>query len=318
MPEIRRFGSFKLLMFFQDENPPHVHIRGVDFAAKIRISNGDLLAGEAPIKVLKTGASLGRRASGGVAGVVERIPEVSSMTDNVTRLTKARPIGDRMLRVRFAGDRRDRELDMTGLIARSAHFAPLMDDAETFAKAAIVEDGLGVAWPVQTKWGRLDVSASTLQRIAEEQQPMTGADFAQWRVALGLSLTEAAKLLGVGRRTIMGYLNKTNCHPSLPSPAEPSRATNTCWQRTTCPRGKSPDQPHELSRTARLNADPPYAAACDNSLMLCHQLPSFCQVLHPRHATRAPTPAPPLTNPRHPLICGLHDDRRTHSRKPPP
>ena len=52
MPEIKRFGNFKILMFFQDENPPHVHIKGTDFAAKIRISNGDLLAGKAPSKVL--------------------------------------------------------------------------------------------------------------------------------------------------------------------------------------------------------------------------------------------------------------------------
>ena len=37
---------------------------------------------------------------------------------------------------------------------------------------------------------------------------MTGAGFAEWRMALGLSLTEAAKLLGVGRRTIMSYLKK--------------------------------------------------------------------------------------------------------------
>lgn len=53
MPEIARFGSFKLLMFFQDENPPHVHIKGSDFAAKIRISNGDLLAGDASNRVLR-------------------------------------------------------------------------------------------------------------------------------------------------------------------------------------------------------------------------------------------------------------------------
>jgi DNA-binding XRE family transcriptional regulator len=79
---------------------------------------------------------------------------------------------------------------------------------KTFAKVAIVEDGLGVSWPVRTKWGRLDISAATLKRIAEEQQPMTGADFAEWRATLGLSLSEAAKLLGVGRRTIMGYLKK--------------------------------------------------------------------------------------------------------------
>ena len=53
MPQIARFGSFKLLMFFQDENPPHVHIMGSDFAAKLRISNGDLLAGAAPNKILR-------------------------------------------------------------------------------------------------------------------------------------------------------------------------------------------------------------------------------------------------------------------------
>ena len=53
MPQIKRFSGFKLLMFFQDENPPHVHIKGSDFAAKMRISNGDLLAGAAPGRVLK-------------------------------------------------------------------------------------------------------------------------------------------------------------------------------------------------------------------------------------------------------------------------
>jgi hypothetical protein len=53
MPEIKRFGGFKVLMFFQDENPPHVHVKGPDFAAKIRLSNGELIAGEAPGKVLR-------------------------------------------------------------------------------------------------------------------------------------------------------------------------------------------------------------------------------------------------------------------------
>ena len=138
---------------------------------------------------------------------------MTGMSDDIARVTKVRAAGDRVLHVRFAGERRARELDLTGLIARSMHFAPLMDDAKTFAKAAIVEDGLGVSWPVETRWGRLDVSATTLRRIAEEQQPMTGADFAAWRSALGLSLTEAAKLLGVGRRTIMGYLKKDELPP---------------------------------------------------------------------------------------------------------
>lgn len=117
------------------------------------------------------------------------------------------------MRVRFAGDAKVHNVDMTGLIARSAHLAPLIEDTQSFAKAAIVEDGLGVAWPVQTKWGRLDVSAATLLRIAEEQEPMSGADFAEWRMRLGLSLTEAAALLGVGRRTVMGYLKKDELPP---------------------------------------------------------------------------------------------------------
>jgi len=53
MPEIKRFSGFRLLMFFQDENPPHVHVKGPDFAAKIRLSNGELLAGDAPSRVLR-------------------------------------------------------------------------------------------------------------------------------------------------------------------------------------------------------------------------------------------------------------------------
>ncbi len=65
----------------------------------------------------------------------------------VSKVTKVRPANGRVLRVRFAGDRRERELDLTGLIARSKHFMPLLDDAETFGKVRIVEGGLGVAWP---------------------------------------------------------------------------------------------------------------------------------------------------------------------------
>ena len=53
MPEIKRFSGFRLLMFFQDENPPHVHVKRPDFAAKIRLSNGELIAGDAPNRVLR-------------------------------------------------------------------------------------------------------------------------------------------------------------------------------------------------------------------------------------------------------------------------
>jgi Helix-turn-helix len=138
---------------------------------------------------------------------------VIAMRDDMAKVTRVRAAGPRSLRICFAGERRERELDLTGLIARSTHFAPLMDDREAFAKARIAEGGLGVAWPIRTKWGRLDLSAETLRRIADEQEPMTGADFARWRQELGLSLTEAATVLGVGRRTITGYLKKDRLPP---------------------------------------------------------------------------------------------------------
>ena len=53
MPGIGRFAGFKVLMFFHDENPPHVHVKGSDFAAKIRISDGQVLAGQVPNRVLR-------------------------------------------------------------------------------------------------------------------------------------------------------------------------------------------------------------------------------------------------------------------------
>lgn len=130
------------------------------------------------------------------------------MTDDIPKIRTVRATGGPTLRVLFAGERRAREVDLTGLLARSRHFAPLMQDEKAFSKVEVIDDGVGVAWPVETEWGRLDLSSSTLRRIAEEQLPMTGTEFAEWRTKLGLSLTEAANLLGVGRRTIMGYLKK--------------------------------------------------------------------------------------------------------------
>jgi hypothetical protein len=141
-----------------------------------------------------------------------RIPKLNMHRD-LDRVAKVRAAEGSSLRVRFVGDKRDHQVDLRGLLARSRHLAQLIDRPDLFAKVAIIEDGLGVAWPVQTKWGNLDVSATTLRRIADEQQPMTGADFARWRQSLDLSLTEAATLLGVGRRTIMAYLKKDELPP---------------------------------------------------------------------------------------------------------
>src|ERR1051326_8157822 len=93
----------------------------------------------------ETGSALDRSASDGVAGTLGRIPEVTGVRDEIAKLMKVRPAGGRVLRVRCAGARRERALDLTGLMARSKHFMPLLDDPETFDKVKVVEGGLGVA-----------------------------------------------------------------------------------------------------------------------------------------------------------------------------
>jgi hypothetical protein len=94
------------------------------------------------------------------------------MTEAVPRIKTARSIGHNRLRIFFVGERRPRDVDLSGLIARSRNLVPIGDDA-TFDDVRVIEDGLGVGWPVETEWGQLDLSATTLRRIGEEQEPTT-------------------------------------------------------------------------------------------------------------------------------------------------
>ena len=51
MPTIKDFGNFKICMYFEDENPPHVHVVGSNFEAKIRIRDQAVYAGSLARKV---------------------------------------------------------------------------------------------------------------------------------------------------------------------------------------------------------------------------------------------------------------------------
>ena len=52
MPEISRFLGISILMYFDDHNPPHFHVRYNDYRAIISIANLSLLEGELPARVL--------------------------------------------------------------------------------------------------------------------------------------------------------------------------------------------------------------------------------------------------------------------------
>jgi len=52
MPELSRFLGISILMYFDDHNPPHFHVRYNDYRAIISIKNLALLEGELPARVL--------------------------------------------------------------------------------------------------------------------------------------------------------------------------------------------------------------------------------------------------------------------------
>jgi hypothetical protein len=53
MPVIQRFDGYVIRMYFEDHNPPHVHVVGPDFEALVAIEDAAVLVGDIPAKVRK-------------------------------------------------------------------------------------------------------------------------------------------------------------------------------------------------------------------------------------------------------------------------
>ena len=85
---------------------------------------------------------------------------------------------------------------LSGFIARHRGLAPL-NDPEIFKKAKLIDWGAAVGWP-----GDLDIGASTLLRMGEEQAPFATEEFVAWQQRLRLSNQEAADALGVTLTTV--------------------------------------------------------------------------------------------------------------------
>jgi hypothetical protein len=52
MPELSRFLGISILMYFDDHNPPHFHVRYNDYRALISISELKVLEGHLPARIL--------------------------------------------------------------------------------------------------------------------------------------------------------------------------------------------------------------------------------------------------------------------------
>jgi hypothetical protein len=50
MPTAKNFGSYRIMLFAEDHNPPHVHVIGPEFQAKVRIADAAVFAGSIPAR----------------------------------------------------------------------------------------------------------------------------------------------------------------------------------------------------------------------------------------------------------------------------
>lgn len=48
MPPVKDFGGFRIVMYFEDHNPPHVHVVSADFEGLVSIRDGAVFRGSIP------------------------------------------------------------------------------------------------------------------------------------------------------------------------------------------------------------------------------------------------------------------------------
>lgn len=95
---------------------------------------------------------------------------------------------------------KETRVDLTGLVARSKHFAVFAKDKTAFRDVRVADYGSGVEWD-----NGLDLSANTLKIMADEQRTMSGKEFDSMLGTLGLNVEEAARVLDLSVRTIRAY-----------------------------------------------------------------------------------------------------------------
>ena len=99
-------------------------------------------------------------------------------------------------------DGSQRQVDLTGLVHTSRHFERFAQDRAAFKDVRVTRYGSGIEWS-----NGLDLSAETLNIMADEQREMSGKEFANFLGTLKVNVEEAAHMLDVSTRTIRSYKN---------------------------------------------------------------------------------------------------------------
>ena len=131
------------------------------------------------------------------------------MTKNISRVKAVRPGEAPYTLIVTWTDKRRTTIDMTGVVARSERFTALREP-DAFNDVEVITHGWGIGWGCG-----LDYAAQSLDRLAREQEPMTGDDFARWQNGLALSNQETADVLGVTLSTVKNYRRKKGALPAV-------------------------------------------------------------------------------------------------------
>lgn len=118
------------------------------------------------------------------------------------RLEQVQALKDYRLRLVFI-DGSVRFVDFKPLFDSSPGLRPLLDEKAFSAARLIPGEGWAVVWPELD----IQIGADTLWLDAQAQSAVdeNSRAFAQWRARNGLSLSAAAKALGMTPRTISAY-----------------------------------------------------------------------------------------------------------------
>lgn len=122
------------------------------------------------------------------------------MREKLPRIAAARALAEWRLDLRFE-DGWQAEVDVGPFIAAFPSLGPLLD-ADLFGQVALEEWGSGLTWDDE---GPLSIAATTLYRLAAEQNSDDARFFDAWMISNGLSSTQAAESLGMTRRSIIHY-----------------------------------------------------------------------------------------------------------------
>ena len=92
-------------------------------------------------------------------------------------------------------------VDVSGMVERFRLYEPLQSP-DVFRQVRLGEHGTDVVWTDD-----IDMAADTLWRLAQEQSgvTMTADAFRHWRERKALTLDDAARALGLSRRTVAYY-----------------------------------------------------------------------------------------------------------------